>query len=303
MLGMFRRRYDLPLDSDGATRLVPWIIALMSYLAALTLLAAALTGSLAWRWTEGVSGAVTVILAPAGDGAPADDGQRIARARDALASVPGVTGVEVLDAAQVARRLQPWLGAGASAEDLPLPRLLAVRVSAERRPDIDAMRRRLDQAAPGAVVDDHGIWRAEIARLAWRMMSFAGLAVVLIALASAAVVVFAVRAGLAIHRETIEVLHLIGAHDGYIARQFQSYATKLAFQGGLIALVVLGLSEAFLVQAILGLDPTLLPRLDLAPWQWVALGAAPAVLVFLGMLALANATAQHTVRRAIARLV
>ncbi|MCC6467901.1 MAG: hypothetical protein IT563_06235 [Alphaproteobacteria bacterium] len=300
---MFRRRYDLPLDREGATRLVPWIIALMSYLAALTLLAAVLLGSLAWRWTEGISGAMTVLLAPAADGAPAADEARLKAVRAALAAMPGVAGVEVLDAAEVARRLQPWLGAGVSADDLPLPRLLTVRLAADRRPDIEAMRQRLEQAAPGAVIDDHGIWRAEIARLAARMTTMAGLGVVLIALASAAVVVFAVRAGLAIHRETIEVLHLIGAHDDYIARQFQNHTTRLAFMGGLIALAVLGLTEAFLVQAILGLDPSLLPRLDLVLWQWVALGTAPAVLVFAGMLAIANATARQTVRRALARLV
>jgi cell division transport system permease protein len=300
---MFRRRYDLPLDREGATRLVPWIIALMSYLAAMTLLTALVLGSLAWRWTEGVSGALTVLLAPAGDGAPGAEEARLARARAALAAMPGVVSVQALDAAEVARRLQPWLGAGASAGELPLPRLLSVRIDPGRRPDVDAMRRRLEELSPGAVVDDHGVWRAEIARLAARMMALAGLGVVLIALASAAVVVYAVRAGLAIHRDTIEVLHLIGAHDGYIARQFQTHTTKLAFQGGLIALAALGLSEAFLVQAIQGLDPSLLPRLDLQRWQWAALGAAPAVLVFFGMLAIANATARHTVRRALARLV
>jgi cell division transport system permease protein len=301
---MFRRRYDLPLDRDGATRLVPWIIALMSYLAALTLLGAVVLGSLAWRWTEGISGAMTVLLvAPASDGAAGQDEARVQRARAALASIQGVASVEVLDAAQVARRLQPWLGAGATAEDLPLPRLLTVRVAAERRPDVESMRRLLEQVSPGAVIDDHGVWRAEIARLAARMTTLAGLGVVLIALASAAVVVFAVRAGLAIHRDTIEVLHLIGAHDDYIARQFQNHTARLAFQGGVIALVVLALTEGFLMQAILGLDPTLLPRLDLAPWQWVGFGIAPAMLVFAGMLGIANATARQTVRRALARLV
>src|SRR5262245_22832337 len=121
---MIRRRYDLPLDRDGAQRLLPLIVALMTYLAAFTLLGAGLLGSLAWRWTEGVAGAVTVLLPPATDQAVGANEGRFLGVRDALLTVPGVTGVELLDAGEVAKRLQPWLGAGASASDLPLPRLL-----------------------------------------------------------------------------------------------------------------------------------------------------------------------------------
>ncbi len=305
---LLRRRYDLPLDRDGAARLVPWIVALMAYLAAVALAAGLSLGVLAWRWSADVSSAITVLLPPLGDGiaagAAADsEDPRIAPARRALADLPGVGAVQALDPAQVARRLEPWLGAGTGVGELPLPRLLVVRVSGPRRPDTAELRQRMDRIAPGAVVDDHGTWRAEIARLALRIMALSGFAVALIALACAAVVVFAVRSGLAIHRDTIEVLHLIGAHDDYIARQFQNHTARLAFAGGLVSLVLLGLTEAFLYHAALSLDPTLMPRLDLQPWQWALLGAAPGVLVFAGMMGIAGATAKRTVRRALARMV
>jgi len=306
---LLRRRYDLPLDRDGAARLVPWIVALMSYLAAMALAAGLALGVLAWRWSEGVSSAITVLLPPLADsigsgGAAANaDDPRIAQVRQALADLPGVGQVQPLDPAQVARQLEPWLGAGAGASELPLPRLLIVRVAGSQRPDTAELRRRMERVAAGAVVDDHGVWRAEIARLAVRVMALSGFAVALIGLAGAAVVVFAVRSGLAIHRETIEVLHLIGAHDDYIARQFQNHTARLAFVGGLISLVLLAATEAFVYQAALNLDPTLLPRVDLTPWQWVLLGAAPGLVVFASMMSIAGATAKRTVQRALARMV
>ena len=34
---MLRRRYDLPLDHDASRRLLPWIVGLMAYLAALAI--------------------------------------------------------------------------------------------------------------------------------------------------------------------------------------------------------------------------------------------------------------------------
>ena len=304
---MLRRRYDLPLGRDGSARLVPWIVALMSYLAALTLAGALALGVLAWRWTEDVSGAVSVLLPPALEDAASGDAAaaqaRLEKARAALIGLSGVAKVDALEAAEVARRLEPWLGSGASAGDLPLPRLLVVRLGAGARPDLAAMRRTLADVAPGAVVDDHGVWRAEIARLAARIMALAGFAVLLIALTGAVVVVFAVRSGLAVHRETIEVLHFIGAHDDYITRQFRVHTMWLSFIGGLIGLVLLAATEAFLWQAAHNLDPALLPRLDLKPWQWAALGALPGVAAFAGMMAIASSAARRTVRRALARLV
>lgn len=300
---MLRRRYDLPLGRDGSGRLVPWIVALMSYLAALTLAGALALGVLAWRWTEGVSGAVSVLLPPAIEDAAPTQQNRLEKARAALLGLSGVAAVEVLEAAEVARRLEPWLGSGASAGDLPLPRLLVVRLGPAVRPDLAAMRGALADIAPGAVVDDHGVWRAEIARLAARMMALAGFAVLLIALTGAVVVVFAVRSGLAIHRETIEVLHFIGAHDDYITRQFRVHTMWLSFVGGLIGLALLGATEAFLWQAAQNLDPALLPRIGLQPWQWGVLGAVPGLVAFAGMMAIASSAARRTVRRALARLV
>jgi cell division transport system permease protein len=47
-------------------------------------------------------------------------------------------------------------------------------------------------------------------------------------------VVFATRAAIASSRPVIEVLHLIGAEDGFIARHFQQHFLRLGFKGGLI---------------------------------------------------------------------
>ena len=51
-------------------------------------------------------------------------------------------------------------------------------------------------------------------------------------------VIFTTRAGLAVHHAVVEVLHLIGARDGYIARQFQRQALRLALRGGIVGLVL-----------------------------------------------------------------
>ena len=59
--------------------------------------------------------------------------------------------------------------------------------------------------------------------------------------------VFTARIGLAIHHSVIEILHLLGAQDAYIARQFQVHALWLGLRGGVIG----GMAAAVTV-AILG---------------------------------------------------
>lgn len=45
-------------------------------------------------------------------------------------------------------------------------------------------------------------------------------------------IALATQAALEIHREVIEILHIIGARDTYIATQFQLQALRMGLQGG-----------------------------------------------------------------------
>ncbi len=63
----------------------------------------------------------------------------------------------------------------------------------------------------------------------------------LIAAAAGAVVAFATRAGLAGRRDVVEVLHMAGAEDNFIAQLFQVRFARLAGLAGLIGAVAAGL--------------------------------------------------------------
>ena len=112
-------------------------------------------------------------------------------------------------------------------------------------------------------------------------------------LAAAAVIGFATRAGLAARREVVEVLHLSGAEDGFIARLFQLRFARMAAQAGLF-----GAGGAAIMGAVFrlagggqGLTPVL-------PIAWIdLLSVLPAPLVAGGVAALAaRFTAQAMVR-------
>jgi cell division transport system permease protein len=108
---------------------------------------------------------------------------------------------------------------------------------------------------------------------------------------------FATRSGVAIHREVIEVLHLIGATDDHIAQEFKRQARRQALIGSAPGLIL-----ALITMAIVGhlagrIDSLLLPPVNFHWWHWVAVFAMP---VFATVIA--AVTARLTVHRALRRM-
>jgi cell division transport system permease protein len=66
-------------------------------------------------------------------------------------------------------------------------------------------------------------------------MALAGLAVlILVGLATTAVIVSATRSAMASNREIVEVLHFVGATDRFIAREFERHFLSLGIRSGLV---------------------------------------------------------------------
>ena len=126
-----------------------------------------------------------------------------------------------------AELLRPWLGSGAERLALPLPAVIAVRLTGADV-ELDGLARRLTEAAPGTLVESHGVWIRRLAALARSLQACAGLALLLVAAVAAAVIAVATRAGMAARREAIEIVHGLGATDSYIAARFAGRATLLA---------------------------------------------------------------------------
>ncbi len=288
----------LPLARDPSSRFLPWIVGFMVFLAALALAVAMAVANAGAEWRQGLAGTLTVQVMPI-QGAPAKDDveARTARAVDLLRKSDGVARVEPLAPARIAELLKPWLGDRENLADLPLPRLIDVTLAAAAPADPSALAARLKAAVPGTSVDDHGVWLRRFTAFARAIQVTAGAVVLLISAAAIAVVVFATRSGLAVHREAIEILHLIGARDATIAREFQLQSMALGFKGGVIGLALAAATLAALFYFAGRIDATLLPGLDLGLVQWGVLALLPVAAAVIGM-----ETARRTVLGALARM-
>ena len=226
-------RFENPIVPDntiGGRSLIA-VIAIMTFLAALTTGAVILVHAAAGDWQSEVAREVTiqVRVAPGRD-IEAD----VQRAADIARKISGITDARAYSRDESARLLEPWLGAGLKLDDLPVPRIIVVRLDAEPAPDLAELRRRLAAEVPSASLDDH---RNFVDRM--RAMSnaalFGGLAILaLMLLATVLSVVFATRGAMVANRNVIEVLHFIGAKNSFIAGHFQRRFLRLGLQGGAI---------------------------------------------------------------------
>jgi cell division transport system permease protein len=221
-------RLDLPLRRDASGRFLPWIIALMVYLAAAGGVALIWLGDAFSNWNSELFSTLTLQV-------PADaSAARIDMTLGALRQTNGIVSARVLDQVESAKLLKPWLGSSVPIDTLPLPKLVDVQIDPKTQIDFTRLNQQLDAIVPGTELDNNYPWLGDMHGVALRIEGVIGVAVGVATLLLVAIVVFTARIGLAIHRSVIELLHLLGARDAYIARQFQIHALWLGLRGGII---------------------------------------------------------------------
>lgn len=287
----------MPADSaSGAT--LHTIVAAMSFLACLTLGAVLTLSRLATEWTDGLSGSVTVQLLPSPQISPED---QLKEALRLVRQWPGIFSATPLSRGEAAELLEPWLGEGNVLDDLPVPQLIEVTLMPGKSVELEGLGKALADGVPGAHLDDHQRWNQELAAFAASSEAVGWAVLLLIAIATFAIVIYATQSGLQAHREIVEVVHMIGARDVFIASEFQRHFLWLGVRGGLIGLVLAALTlvgTSFLWssrEAPVGAQ--YLPQLISAPHHYIWLLFVPAAIGLIAMY-----TARFTVLRVIGRM-
>ena len=295
---MSSRRADLPLGGDATRRFVPLIVGAMVYLAALALAGTLVLDSIIFQWSDSLRGALTIQLPGVAQEPEGDEAQaRIDAAVSVLLETSGVLSAIPLPYSQSLALLEPWLSASDLPASLPIPIIVDVSIDTDARINYEQLGQELDDVVPGSRISDNSVFLSRLVTLA-RVVQFVGVVVVfIVSVAAVSIIVFATRAGMTSHRGTIELLHLIGARDNYIARRFVSHAMSYGLAGGVLGLILAAATLAALFLAAKGVDQTLLPRLSLGLTAWLALLSVPLASALIAMI-----TAHITVLRALRRL-
>ena len=233
-----RKYHSIVPTASVASNALTLVIAIMAFLASLTLGAVTLISDTARGWQSDISREVTIQIRPV-------DGVDMQGALDAAEKITlayaGVAAVSIVDEATTAKLLEPWLGSGLNMDELPVPRLLKVELDADAPLDFTDLRSQLSAGVPGASLDDHRAWLDRLVTMASATI-VGGFLIFLMMMASTVLtVVFATRGAMAGNKNVIEVLHFVGAEQGYIAGQFQKHfmvlGLKGAMAGGALAIV------------------------------------------------------------------
>lgn len=207
------------------------LIAIMSFIASLTLGAVSLVDKSAATWQSQISREATIQIRPE-DGF--DIETALEEARAIAADFAGVSAARIISADDTAELLEPWLGTGLDMEELPIPRLVIVTIDEASPPDFAALRSAITEVVPNASLDDHRAWVARLVSMA-NTTTWVGIGVLILVLGALAMtVVFATRGAMAGNHDVIEVLHFVGARGSFIASQFQGRFLIIGLRGALI---------------------------------------------------------------------
>jgi cell division transport system permease protein len=261
---------------------MPWVIAIMLFLTLLVTAAGLTLADTARKGGDDLAQRVTVQIIESN---PARRSAQRAAVSKTLRALPGIVSVEPVPDAQVRNLLEPWLGSGIIDADIPVPALVDIRFAevpgAQR---LKQLQQRLQPIAPQTRLDSHSSWLTPFFELMTTLVWLAIAVLLLLLVATSAVVGLAVRSTLNTHRGTIEIMHMMGGTDLQAARLFQRRVALDALLGGAVgfgaaAAVILMLSGRFAaVEAGLFSGAVF-------PWYgWAILAFIPLAVTGLAML-------------------
>jgi cell division transport system permease protein len=294
---------ELGLGRMSADRMVPFQVAAMAFLAALAVAGWMGAAVLTRHWDSGPDSTFTVQVPRAGEPDAAGSGTRLAAVEALLNAAPDVASTRTLSDQQLNDLLRPWLGADMKNLAVPVPSVIAVHMIG-RSNQLSAMAARLDQIVPGTIVEDHAAWAGELGRFARSLQLCSELVLLVVTVVTAAVISAATRAGLLARRDAVQIVHQLGATDGYISGRFATRSVALASVGGAIG----GLLALPVVFALTALSVSLAGGGSPAPTGTAASSLMPVPLwllpVFLTVAAsfIGYLTTQITMRRWLRRL-
>ncbi len=296
------RKSELPLKDDSSNLFLQVMISIAVFLFGVSLAGVLAINSMLATWNESILGSLTIQIMPLNDTNKEQADATLLAQQDKvvelLQSKAEVDKVIPLNNDQLQKLLQPWLGDGIDVKELPIPRIIDVKLKAGAEIDFIGWAEELANAAPQASLDNHKLWLNKLIRFADGLKILALAVLVLVVLITSGAIFYCTRTSLGLHKYIIEILHLMGAKDTYVAQQYAKRTAWLGFLGGLYGLC-LAIPTIFVIANLAQqIEGGIISEAHLSIPDWIMIFSLPFFSMFIAMF-----TAYYTVKKTLEKFM
>ena len=296
------RKKELPLQDDSSNLFLQIMISIAVFLFGVTLAGVLSINSMLATWNNSILGSLTVQVLPVNDvneeKAKAQTLAQQEKAVELLTKKSEVERVTPLNDEQLQKLIQPWLGDGIDVKDLPMPRLIDVKLKKGAEVDFIKWADELAQTAPLASLDNHKLWLNKLIKFADGLKLLALTVLVLVVLITSGAIFYCTQTSLGLHKYIIEILHLMGAKDTYVAQQYAKRTAWLGLVGGIYGLV-LAIPTIFIIAGLAQqIEGGIISEARLSFGDWSVIFSLPVFSMVIAMV-----TAYYTVKKTLEKFM
>ncbi len=296
------RKNELPLKGENTSLFLQIIISIAIFIFAITLSGVLSMNSMISNWNKSILGSITVQIIPIPDSNKEKvQTQLLAyeeKAVEFLKSVNGIIKVTPLNDEQLDNLLRPWLGDDVSISDLPAPRIIDVKLAKDANIDFDQLREDLSQASPQASLDNHKIWLNKLIALTDGLNLIATTILTLVIAITSGAIFYTTQMSMGLHKDIIEILHIIGAKDTYIAQQYAKRMGFLGLIGGIFGLIFAIPAIFFIGNLASSIKGGIISEATLGINDWLYILILPLFSMSISMM-----TAYYTVKNTLKKML
>jgi len=267
---------ELPLKEDRANFFLEISTAISVFLFTITLAAYFMMSSMIASWNKSIINGLTIQIQPSSELMNQEDEQMaVNKVILFVQGMEGVQKVKQISNEQITKLMSPWLGDNANIEALPIPKLLDVRLKNGQTFDYKKAATSLKEIAPYASIDNHGLWLKKLVKSTSSLKLLSLFVLFLVLSASVFSIFYAVETSLKVHQNIIEILHIMGATDGYVAKQYAVRSCKISFISSIGGTILGLLSILVIAKLSSGLETGLIGAASLSTSHWCCLLTLP----------------------------